>query len=252
MPGQLQVVSGLRVCGDTTMSLEFGKETETVFTAKGPILGGYVGYTFGFVRFATTEEDLLGWDVWHVSWTGRTIVKHGKTQDQIDATANFWVDKNGQIRRQTETFDDAKKHVQGKADYFPDHIQITRSRDGKSETQLLYPMAEEFGLLNDQFKPMVVDGKVVLREKSYLYLDLLGGGFQKRTARVAGRFSGKACDAYFHGYEVEIEFEKHQEGACISDDNDLVKVDLQDGRTIVMTSLPSNRLKDGVPVKGHG
>jgi hypothetical protein len=251
MPGQLETVTGLRKCDETVMALYFGKDIDAQYTGSKIVPGGYVGYNFGYVRFSTREEDFLGLSVWHVHWVGHTTVKQGKKEYQLDAATDYWVDKTGKIRRQTASKTSALGHSEALCDYFPDHIQIQLLADGKSTEQLLYPAHDELAQLDDQFTPMVVDGKILRREKTYLCLDPYLGAFEKRKARVGGMFSGKELDAPFHGYEVNIELGGAVQGTCVSDENDLVRVDLQDGKAIVMTSLPASHSASGSS-HGHG
>ncbi len=252
LPGQLEVVIGLRSIPDTVMALYFGKDIDATFNGGKITPGGYVGFNFGFVRFATTSEDFLGLPVWHARWSSKTSSRKGKKEWRVDATEDYWVDNKGTIRRQAASFDGPDGRSEAQADYYPDHIEIKRNVFGKFDDQLLYPGGQELTQLNEQFRPMVVDGKVILREKSYLSLDLFRGAFQLKTARVAGKFDGVECDAHFHGYEIDLEERRQKQGVCVSDDNNLVTVDLQEGRWIKMTSLPSNRLKENLASKGHG
>jgi hypothetical protein len=85
-----------------------------------------------------------------------------------------------------------------------------------------------------------------------MVLDPFERTFEHRNARIGGSFSGKELDTPFHGHMVNIEFNKVKESACVSDDNDLVRVDLQDGRAIVLTSVPENHRKSSDVTRLHG
>jgi len=244
LPGQLEVVAGPRPCPTSLMSLYFQTETDPKFMKNAIIGQALIAYNFGWVRFSTRQEDFLGLKVWHMSYAGHTDSHHGKKVYPEDATTDYWVDMDGHIRRQSASKSSDFGRSEALCDFFPDHIQIQLKVDGKSSEHFLYPAHDELAQLNDQFKPMVVDGKVLIREKTYLVLDPYAGSFQHRTARVHGHFSGKELDTKFQGYNVDIEGDNKIQGACVSDDNDLVRVNLQDSKWFVLQSLPPNRQKD--------
>lgn len=253
LPGQLDIVTGPRQVPTTIMSLYFQTETQPKFEQNAIIGQALIAYNFGWVRFSTTQEDFLGLKVWHMSWVGHTDAHHGKKTYPEDASADYWVDLDGHIRRQAGSKSNLFGRAESLCDYFPDHIQIQTKIDGKYHEQFLYPAHDELAQLNDQFKPMVVDGKIVNREKTYLVLDPFKATFEKRTARVNGRFSGKELDTQFKGYNVDIDGPNHKiQGACVSEDNDLVRVNLQDDKWIVMQALPPNRHRDIDVSRIHG
>jgi hypothetical protein len=243
LPGQLEVVTGPRAVPTTIMSLYFQTETQPKFMQNAIIGQALIAYNFGWVRFSTTSEDFLGLKVWHMSWVGHTNAHHGKKEYPEDAKTDYWVDMDGHIRRQSASKSNMFGHAEALCDYFPDHIQVQTKKDGKYLEQFLYPAHDELAQLNDQFKPMMLDGKIILREKEYIVLDPYGCSFQHRTARVHGHFSGKELDTKFQGYNIDIETDHKIQGACVSDDNDLVRVNLQDDKWIVMQTLPPNRQK---------
>jgi hypothetical protein len=245
MPGQLEAVAGLRPCEDTTLGLYYTKDVVPKISEKLTLGGGLVTYSFGYIRFSTVEESFLGWPGWHVRWSGRTVTREGKKEIQVDTTAEFWVDKSGRIHRQRASSQGPNGSASAEADFFPDHIQIRRSIAGKDSEMSLFPASDEIDNLNAQFKPMIEDGKVLIREKSFLCLDLFRGTFEKRVARISGMFEGKELGSKFHGHAVDFEFNGFKEQACVSDDDYLVRIDLQDGKTAEMTTLPTGRAAHG-------
>ena len=252
LPGYLEIATGLRTCPDTVMALAFGKSYEADFSGGGVAGGSFAAYNFGFIRFSTSEETLSGQSVWHVHWTGRTISHHGTNRFLLDAATDYWVETSGKILRETASKVSYFGASEATCDYFSDHLELSRKINGKSSSQSIFPAPSMMDQLNDQFKPMLVDGKIVQREKTFALLDLYSGGFAMRSARIGGTFEAKEFDQKFHGHQVVIEFDRYRQSASISDDNDLVRVDLQNGRSIEMMRLPDNREKDSSFVKGHG
>ena len=86
LPGQLEIVGGIRACPDTVMELYYNHEFDPAFSGSSVAGSSTAAYSFGYVRFATTEDSLSGQDVWHLHWVGRTISHHGPKEYLLDAT----------------------------------------------------------------------------------------------------------------------------------------------------------------------
>jgi hypothetical protein len=97
-----------------------------------------------------------------------------------------------------------------------------------------------------QFKPMIVDGKVVMRDKEYLVYDPFTSGFVKRAAHVGGSFRGSYLQLPFEGSHVDFEgLMTGKVKAYISKEGDLVKLDLPQNRYVILSSTPPGKEKKG-------
>lgn len=242
LPGQLEVVVGIRPYKDTVMSLFFSRQFAAEFGSDGSTAGASSSaFTFGSVRFSDREDTLNGKDVWHVHWESITLPRKYTVAYEMDAKIDYWVSKDGHILRQAEQWNDLKGLRSAVADYADDHIDYTSRLNGHESKMTINFVSDERKKLDRQFEPMVVDGNVVEREKTYLVFLPVSGGLEERTARVSGKFNATECRQKFSGYTVSIEFRKIAQNTCVSDDNDLVQVQLPNDQSIEMMTLPENR-----------
>jgi hypothetical protein len=245
MPGQREVVLGVLPYKDTMMQLIW----QTDLTPKFPTFNGEV--TPGGV-----SEQALGWVRWSVktdTWAGKpckVLRCEGETREMVSKTLKvtirdvkaWWVDDEGKILRQFEQQIRPFANRSANCVYQKDSIDISVDDEKGRRQTSIFPNIE-MDELHAQFKPMWKDGKVLLEKKDYYVFNPFEGGFDKYTARLSGWAGGTYFNMKFVGKAFEITGPKLVQTAGISDEGDLIHVQLPKDRYIVMQSVPQGKEK---------
>ncbi|MEZ0327554.1 MAG: hypothetical protein ACAH95_16770 [Fimbriimonas sp.] len=245
MPGQREVVLGVLPYNETMMQLIWQTDKQASFpTYNGDVIGGGLA------------EQALGWVKWSVktdTWAGKPCMVlrcEGNTKEALSKTLkvdirdikSWWVDGGGKILRQYEQ--QIRPFVTRTANcvYQKDSIDVSvEDEKGRRQTSV-FPNVE-MDELHAQFKPMWKDGKVLLDKKDYYVFNPFEGGFDKYTARLAGWAGGSYFNMKFVGKAFEITGPRLVQTAGISEEGDLIHVQLPKDRYIVMQALPQGKIK---------
>ncbi|MGV3615428.1 MAG: hypothetical protein ACO1SV_08865 [Fimbriimonas sp.] len=250
MPGQREIVLGPLPYRETVMSVIHSKDYPGTFDGKGLAPPVWDEYPLGHVRWSVAEGSLF-------EKPCRVLRLQGMTQSQVpmkrlqkvvgvqnDAVTVWYLSFDGRILRQYEQRSGYGGQKVANCTYGEDEIQVQVEEGGKRRITTVYP-AVDMEKLHLQFRPMIVGDRVVMEEKEYFTYDPFGGGFQKRTAKIGGLFAGQWLQRPFKGRHVDITTPRHTVKAYISDEGDLVKVDLPKDDFFILQSLPPGKEKKG-------
>jgi len=163
----------------------------------------------------------------------------------IGAAETLWVDSDGHFLRQlisVQTPKNGERLVD--AVYGTKTIEVSVKENGKETTTTLYP---EGGCqpFFDRFKPMVVDGKVVLKDKKFSLLNPYTLGIIPCQAQVGGRFNGVILQTKMKGNTYDITIGGKRQRAYLADGNFLVKIDITEETYFQIDSLPTGMQAGG-------
>jgi hypothetical protein len=157
----------------------------------------------------------------------------------VGASEQAWIDpENGHILKQVFQVEMPRTGIRKvEAVYGTQTVELSITEDGKTRDTTLYI---EGGCqpFFDRFKPMVADGKVVLKEKSYLTLNPYNLSYVKGSASVGGRFDTTILLKKMKGNLYSVYVEGKRQRVYVTDKNDLVKVDLTDETYLQTDAVP--------------
>ena len=250
LPGQREVVMGPLPYRDTVMSVIHSKDYPGTYDGKGLSPPVWDEYPKGHVRWSVTEGT-------HFDKPCRVIRLQGMMQSvvemrrlkkaasvQNEALTIWYLSLDGRILRQYESrqgFDGVKT---ANCIYGDESIEVQTQDSRNRRVATVYPNVD-MEKLHLQFRPMIVGDKVVMEEKEYYVYDPFGGGFEKRTARIAGKFAGQWLQKNFRGRHVDIATPRVTMKAYVSEEGDLVKVDLPKDDYFILQSVPQGKEKKG-------
>ncbi len=245
MPGQREVVLGVQPYRETMMMLIWQTDTIPNFPSN-----------YGDIQPSGLAEKTLGWVKWSVkndTWAGKpckVLRCEGNTTDALSKKLNvnlrdvksWWVDEDGKIVRQYEQQIRPFATRTANCVYQKDSIDISVDDEkGRRQTSVFPNM--EMNELHAQFKPMWKDGKILLDKKDYYVFNPFEGSFDKYSARLAGWAGGSYFKMKFVGKAFEIVGPRLVQTAGISEEGDLIHVQLPKDRFIVMQSIPVGKEK---------
>jgi hypothetical protein len=223
--------------------------------------GGTHEESLGAFECSTREDRIFNQDCSVITSTATWYQKIGSRKNPTNevnwentAKEQIWVTPDGKILRHYLSFTTPRGTQTGDCVYSADSIE-RRFTDEHNKTSFgeLFPSCG-MEALNARFKPMIVDGKVVLREKEYFVANPLSGAIDKYTARIGGKFKGEYLHATFRGTLVDIEGpNRSKQQIYLDDTGDLIKLTLDSERYFVISSVPkTHRDESGVPIRRSG
>jgi len=237
MGGQKQVIFGLKPEPSLVLShYLWVEEARNEFGDPTNVYAQKIGYT------ATKVSETIFNNQKVFLYVSDARVKRNKMKEYdtgVGASEQAWIDPaTGQILRQifqVEMPRTGDRIVE--AIYGTKTVELSIREEGKERSSTLY-MEGGCQPFFDRFKPMVVDGKVVLKEKTYLTLNPYTLSFTKGSATVGGRFDTTILLKKMQGnlYNVYTEGVRHR--VYITDKNDLVKIDLTDETYLQTDAVP--------------
>ncbi|AIE84781.1 hypothetical protein [Fimbriimonas ginsengisoli] len=256
-PGQREVVLGVLPYRETIMQLIYSKDLPSTADMKGINPPVWDEYPLGFVKWSVKPDSFAGKPCMSLRMEGLFVpsynfkfkggTKQVRTSLDVRGVSQWWVTSDGTILRQYEQRMDKRGIRSANCTYGKDSVTVQVDNYGARSATELFP--SDMDQLQLQFKPMIVEGKVVMPEKEYLVYDPFTSGFIKRTAKVAGRFNGNYLQLPFEGNHVDFSgLIPGTVKAYISKEGDLVKIDLPHDRYCVMNSTPPG--KEGQKVGG--
>ncbi len=243
MPGQREVVLGPLPQRDFVMSVIHSKDYPGTYDGKGLAPPVWDEYPLGHVRWSVTDGEIFNRPC-------RIIRMQGMTQSQIpmkrlkkvvgvqnDATTVWYLGVDGKIIRQYEARGGHNGQKIANCTYGEESIEVQVEENGRRRVTTVFP-AVDMEKLHLQFRPMIVGDRTVMEEKEYFVYDPFGGGFEKRTAKISGKFNGMWLQKKFQGRHVDITGPQMTVKAYISDQGDLIKADLPRDDFFILQTLP--------------
>jgi hypothetical protein len=194
----------------------------------------------GFSACRVKEDVFNSQKVFYFETDGRTKFDKQKEFDAgVGAYERAWIDpENGHILRQYFMVNMPKTGERiVEAIYGTKTVELSIKEEGKERTSTLYV---EGGCqpFFDRFKPMVADGKVVMKRKDYLVLDPITLGFVKGSAEVGSRFETTIMNIKMRGNLYSVFVNGARQRAYVTDKGDLVKVDLTEDTYLQVDAVP--------------
>ena len=265
--GQREIVMGVKPQEYALLNGYYVREIAAKHLATPGNTGGYVdsivpGGTaednLGYFDCSTKADTLFEKPCFVVTTVAKWNQSYGKKPNTISwqdfSKQQWWVTADGTILRHYYTLQTPDGLQTGDCTYGKDSIQ-RRYTNAKGQTSFgeIFP-ACGMDALNAQFKPMIADGKVVLRDKDFCILNPITGGIEKFSAHSAGTFKGEFLNATFKGKVFEIDCPNNVfQKAFIDDSGDLVKVALSEEKYFVISVVPSSHLdENGHPIRKPG
>ena len=171
---------------------------------------------------------------------GRTKLDKMKEYDAgVAAGEKAWVDpETGHILRQIFTVEMPKTGQRVvEAVYGTKTVELSIKEGGKERATTLY-VDGGCQPFFDRFKPMVVDGNVVMKEKNYWVLDPYTLSYTKGSANVGGRFESTILLKKMRGNLYSVFANGKRQRVYVTDSNELVKVDLTDETYLQVDAVP--------------
>lgn len=248
MPGQREIVLGPLPYPDIVMTLLHSKDYPGTHSGKGLAPPVWDEYPLGHVRWSVTDGSLFERPCRVVRLQGlsMTDIKMRRLKKTVtvenQAVTIWYLSMDGRILRQYEKRSGYSGEKVASCTYADDSIAVQVEEGGRRKVTTVYP-AIDMEKLHLQFRPMVVDGKVVMEEKEYFVYDPFTGGFEKRSAKLAGKFAGQWLQKDFKGNHFDFVTPKLTSKAYIGEEGDLVKVDLPDNDFLILQTVPPGKEK---------
>ncbi len=242
---QREIICGLLEQRDVVMSQVYSRQYGPMQVGATIFTPDWVEYAFGSTQWSVKKSTLADHEC--MVLTLQSITRHDeKRNHEYWASDNlvWWVGMDGKILRQWEVRSMPDGILVADALYGADSITVTVG----DPTQLNAKSREYFPTsmekLNDQFKPMIDDKKVLLQEKDYDVFNPFEGTFEHHKAKIDGLFAGTYMNIKFKGRVASIIHPKYTERSYISDERELIRSDLAPYRYLLLMTAPESK-KDG-------
>ncbi len=267
MGGQREIILGPKPQDFVLLNGYFEREIAAKPLATPDNTGGYVNSwvpggtaedNIGYMDCSTKPDNLFDKPCFLITTNAKWNQTLGQKPHQLKfsnlAKQQWWVTADGKILREYYSLQTPDGVQSADCTYGKDSIQ-RRYTNAKGETSFgeLFPSCG-MDALNEQFKPMVEGGNLVVREKEFSVVNALTGGVDKYTVRSGGTFKGEWLFATFKGRLFTIEGpNKLIEKAFLDDSGDLVKVALSEEKYFVINVLPPSHVdENGHPIRKPG
>lgn len=220
--------------------------------------GGTHEENLGFFDCVTKEDELFNKPCVLITTNAKWNQKIGQRPNQVKwsntAKQQWWISPEGKILRHYVSFTSPDGTQTADCVYGADSIQ-RRYTDVNNKTNFgeVFP-ACGMEALHAQFKPMMENGKLLMRDKEFFVANPLTGALDKYKVFASGTFKGIFLHATFKGRLFDIEGPNRSlQKVFLDDTGDLVKVQLDDERFFVISSLPKSHTDEfGHPLKKSG
>jgi hypothetical protein len=198
----------------------------------------------GYVRWSVTDGSLFDQPCRILKMDGTTkgsfTFKTRRVEYATRNTTTYWITKEGKLLRQSVHLSDPTETKVSECVFGADHIDVSVSDHKGRRSFTVYPSVD-LSLVDLQFKPMIVDNKVVLSRKEYLVFEPFNQEFVKYKATAVGTFRGTWLATKFEGSHIDIEGPKGKIAAFVSKEGDLVEADLTATQSLVLDRLPDSK-----------
>lgn len=242
--GQKQIIYGLKPEPSLVLSYyTWVEEKPNEYGSSTNVYAQRLGYAASKVKRDVFNNEIVS----YFETDGRVKKDINKEFDTgISASEKAWVNpETGHIYRQFFTVEMPKIGERVvEAIYGTQTVELTIREGGKSRDLTLHV---EGGCLPffERFKPMVEDGKVIRKEKSFYVLDPYTLSYVKGSATVGNRFDGTILLKKMKGNLFNVTINGNRQRVYITDQNELVKVDISDTNYLQVDALPPSLLPGG-------
>ncbi|HTQ10135.1 MAG TPA: hypothetical protein VMI31_08705, partial [Fimbriimonadaceae bacterium] len=254
--GQLEIVEGMR----ERPEIAFGFYTfrTSMFVENGPNVtpaGGTTPVRKGAVSWSVSNDTLNGIKCLHLQTQGSRNIAF-QTDGKLvggpvaqDATVTWgftvgcgrqvWIDSRGHTLKQTYTVIDHTGTYFLSADFKPDGtIDLDmKSKSGEKRMNLV-PVSGGQAAFDAEFEPMLVDGKVGVKDKDYSTFDPVTGQIVQWHAKAGSRFTGVLNGKKCRGTTFTLTSGSSVERVYIDDKGEMLQVDFPDKSAIVQEFEP--------------
>lgn len=254
--GGREVLLGPVPYAESVMTLVYSKDKPAVLNSNGFNGPTWEESTLGFVRWSVKPDhfgerpclvyrtEAVYRPAYRFDFKGGT--RQAKVEVDVQGVREYWIADDGTILRQYEQRRDSRGVRTANCTYGADSVDVTVEEFGKRRATTLYP--SDMANLQAQFRPMLVEGKVKIPEKEYLVYDPFASRFERRVAKVTGAFRGTFLAMNFRGTSLEVEGDPEGKfRAFVSDEGDLVKMELPKDRFLILQAIPPNRFAKSRP-----
>ena len=161
-----------------------------------------------------------------------------------------WLTPEGVPLRETSGFRNYQGTWEIDAKFLKEEIEISAAGPKGKKTATIFPAGGIESFANE-FKPMFAGDKVLLSEKKFSRLDPITGGAYNVSAKVGVRWAGSMFLKKFEGQRVEYSFGNRYEVAFVTNDMDLLQVNLPNGESL-MADIDPTEGREGVKKVGGG
>jgi hypothetical protein len=173
--------------------------------------------------------------------------KYTRSQEEAEATGIFvtqkvkiWVSEQGKIMRENISQESPRGTYFVDAIFGTETVELSGDLAGVKKDMTMYPQGGTV-MFDNFFKPMIKDGKVLMEDKEFYLIDPVTMGIRKCKAHVKGRFAGEVMREKFKGHTIEITTPEDKQVAYVSQEGDLLRVDLPSDRYLLLEYLPASR-----------
>jgi hypothetical protein len=241
LPGQREVIEGVGTAyPDTMMQVILQKDMPPAFPAGGGTVqgGGLFEKALGWIRWSVKPDTFADQACFQLKCEGQLTEKLSKTASiTLQDTHSYWVTADGTILRQFDRQVSPLYNRTANAVYHKDSIDLSVEDENGRRSSTAYPNVD-MKELNAQFTPMMKGDTVLSREKTYYVFNPFTGKCDKYTARISGAAGGEYFNLKFSGKAFEIAGPELTQTAAISNEGDLILVELPKDRFIVMQQVP--------------
>ncbi len=242
--GQREIALGPAIQHDVTMEVRYEYDTPAEFTSSSTFGAQTFAYSKGYVRWSVTDGRLFDKPCRILKMDGITKNTLKFKQKRLDyASRNqttYWISLEGKILRQSVKIEDPTDTKSAECTYASDHIDAFVSDAQGRRSFTAFPK-EGMSKLDDQFKPMVLDNKVVLSHKEYVVFDPFTQAFTPYEATYGGIFRGEYFATKFEGIHVDIRGPSGKTITFISKEGDMVKAQFSEHLSLSLNCLPESR-----------
>jgi hypothetical protein len=263
--GQLETVGGLKPHATTVLGQYIHRTARPITD-----LSGYLDLNpkdamakqpikVGYSAFKVTNSTYEGKPcILFESDATRTRVREyrdSRTMRVVDTTPivrfrKVWLTPEGVPMRERSGYRNHQGMWELDAKFMKEEIEITTAGPRGKKTAVIFP-AGGMELFANEFKPMVDGAKVLIPEKKFSRLDPVSGGIVDVTAKVGVRFEGSMFLKKFSGNRIDYSFGNRYEVAFVTNDMDLLQVNLPNGESLLADIDPTES-RPGVKRIGGG
>ena len=235
--GQKQIIYGLKPEPTTLLSyFVWVEEKPNEYGSSTNVYAQRLGYTGARVR-----EDIFNSErVFLFETDGRTKKDFKKEFDiGVGASEKCWIDPaTGHILKQVFTVEMPKTGERiVEAIYGTKTVELSIKENGKERALTLYP-EEGCQPFFDRFKPMIVDGNTVIREKKFAILDPYSLSYVWGSALPGSRFDGPIMTHRMKGNLFHLTINGQKQRVYVTDKQELVKIDVGEDTYFQVDALP--------------
>lgn len=257
--GQREIVLGVKPVRETFLNYFYEKQIDASFApnlnSNGQWVdsvrpGGWDVRNLGWMRWSVRNAELFNKPCKTIASDSlvRQTFKGRRNDIKVEnlARQQWWVSDEGRILRHYYRLQTPEGVWVGDAVYGPESIEVNQTTPRGPSFKTFFPSCG-MDALQEQFKPMLAGEEVLKAVKSYPVFNPITGVIENYEAKVSGTFHSQYMRVWFKGRHVEIKGpNKFWLRAYVTKEGDMIKVDFENEKSWVISSLPDSKLdKDG-------